>query len=322
MALENLDDIYAKRRPPLLFIILGLVALVLVIGLLVPKKGAPEAEEPAPTGSEAPAVAEAAPAPAALPAPAEPLVEGSLTQADFDRLVANAKALQDEGKVYEARDLYWEALPGAGSAYAPAIEAALGALNIELFTTARPGPDKVDYVVKSGDALSAIASRYVCPALLIQKCNGITDPTRIQPGKRLLFPNHPNFSVLVSKSKNTLVLSIDGKFFKKYVVGTGKNSSTPAGTFKIKDRIEHPEWWTEGGKVVPYGDPANILGTHWLALEATGETPRVTSYGIHGTWENASLGKQSSAGCVRMKNEDVAELFMLLPRGTPVQIVE
>ena len=74
--------------------------------------------------------------------------------------------------------------------------------------------------------------------------------------------------------------------------------------------------------MIPYGDPANILGTHWLALEPTGDTPRVSGYGIHGTWDDTSIGKQSSAGCVRMRNSDVEELYVLLPRGTPVLIVE
>ena len=105
-------------------------------------------------------------------------------------------------------------------------------------------------------------------------------------------------------------------------LGTGQNAKTPAGTLVVKDKIEHPDWWSDGGKVIPYGDPANVLGTHWLALEATGETPRVSGYGIHGTWDDTTLGKQSSAGCVRMSNADVRELFLFLPRQTPVTIVE
>ena len=154
------------------------------------------------------------------------------------------------------------------------------------------------------------------------EANGIKDPTRIRPGQRLVFPDHPAFAVRVSKSLNTLELTLGGKFFKKYVVGTGQNAKTPAGTFVVKDKIEHPDWWSDGGKVIPYGDPANVLGTHWLALEATGETPRVSGYGIHGTWDDTTLGRQSSAGCVRMSNADVRELFLFLPRQTPVTIVE
>ena len=119
-------------------------------------------------------------------------------------------------------------------------------------------------------------------------------------------------------------LTVDGKAgpaTQRVLYGTGANAKTPSGTWKMVDREEHPGWWKDG-RLIPYGDPENILGTHWLALEATGETPRVSGYGIHGTWDDTTLGKQSSAGCVRMSNADVRELFLFLPRQTPVTIVE
>ena len=59
----------------------------------------------------------------------------------------------------------------------------------------------------------------------------------------------------------------------------------------------------------PYGDPENILGTHWLGLNVPG-------YGIHGTWDTNSIGKQATAGCIRLLNDDIAELYTILPVGT------
>ena len=43
-------------------------------------------------------------------------------------------------------------------------------------------------------------------------------------------------------------------------------------------------------------------------------------FGIHCTWEPDTVGKASSAGCVRMKNEDVEELYSLVKEGTVVHI--
>jgi lipoprotein-anchoring transpeptidase ErfK/SrfK len=43
---------------------------------------------------------------------------------------------------------------------------------------------------------------------------------------------------------------------------------------------------------------------------------------IHGTHDFADLGKPGSHGCIRMKNQDVAELFDLVPPYTPVEIRE
>ena len=87
------------------------------------------------------------------------------------------------------------------------------------------------------------------------------------------------------------------------------------GVFKLVDTIEHPTWVPAGGKAIPYGDPGNLLGTHWLALDRPG-------YGLHGTWEPESIGSQSSAGCVRLLNEEIEELYSILPKGTVVTIVE
>ncbi|MNW66472.1 putative L,D-transpeptidase YkuD [compost metagenome] len=45
-----------------------------------------------------------------------------------------------------------------------------------------------------------------------------------------------------------------------------------------------------------------------------------TNYAIHGTNEPDSIGKDESLGCIRMKREDVEELFAMVPMGTKVQI--
>ena len=42
---------------------------------------------------------------------------------------------------------------------------------------------------------------------------------------------------------------------------------------------------------------------------------------IHGTSDEASIGKPSSHGCIRMKNDDIIELFDLLSVGTKVVLI-
>ena len=133
---------------------------------------------------------------------------------------------------------------------------------------------------------------------------GTASAVRLSPGK---------FAVIVSKSANELTLTDNGKFFKRYKVGTGQFSKTPVGEFKITSRIANPPWWRSDGKTVPFGDPENILGTHWLGLD-------VPRYGIHGTWETNSIGKAATAGCIRLLNNDVAELYAILTENTPVAI--
>ncbi len=328
MQIETLEELGGRprRRAPLLLLALGIVVAGSAVAWSLLRGGRGETAAAEPAGTPVPAAADGAAETGteASAAPAQPAPEATdaLSGDAVREAVAAAKTLEAQGKAWNARETLLAVLDDAPAALRPELEATLGRLADAIYLTPRPAPGKVEYAVKPGDSLSNIASAHVCPVAFIMKANGIADPSRIRPGQRLVFPDRPKFEVRVSKTANTLLLLLDGKFYKRYVVGTGRDARTPTGTFRIRDRIEHPEWWSESGKTIPYGDPENVLGTHWLALEATGDTPRVSGYGIHGTWDDSSLGKQSSAGCVRMANKDVEELFTLLPRGTPVVITE
>ncbi|MCX5714227.1 MAG: L,D-transpeptidase [Candidatus Omnitrophica bacterium] len=63
------------------------------------------------------------------------------------------------------------------------------------------------------------------------------------------------------------------------------------------------------------GSADNLLGTRWLGIDLPG-------YGIHGTVDPSSLGKQVTQGCVRMANSDAEELYSIVPTGTEVTIVD
>ena len=65
------------------------------------------------------------------------------------------------------------------------------------------------------------------------------------------------------------------------------------------------------------GGPDNPLGARALYLFADG---RDTLYRIHGTNEPHTIGKAVSSGCIRMLNQDVAELFERVMPGTVVHV--
>lgn len=200
------------------------------------------------------------------------------------------------------------------------LETLLGQLNIELVLSQAPMPEKEEYVVRPGDSLERIARKFKTTVDLIKKSNALQRPV-LHPGDRLrIFKG--TFTLVISKSRNDLVLKANDRFFKRYRVGTGKFGTTPVGTFVITEKIEQPPWWRPDGKMIPYGDKENVLGTRWLSLQATGTTDAVRGYGLHGTWEPETIGRQSSAGCVRLLNSEVEELFLLVPIGTSVVITE
>ena len=230
----------------------------------------------------------------------------------MDRSLAEARKLVATGELPTARAALLAYLDGKPSdAGRKEAEDLLSAIAIPLVFNPWPMPGKVDYAVQAGDSLERISRQFDVSQELIRRGNRISN-TVVRLGQRLRILNTP-FSVVVDKSDNTLTVLMDGRFFKRYRVGTGQFSTTPTGTFKVTGRVAKPTWYRADGKEVPFGDKDNLLGTHWISLD-------IPHYGIHGTWDPATIGRQSSQGCIRLLNEDVEELFILLKDGTPVVI--
>ncbi|MCX8128791.1 MAG: L,D-transpeptidase [Clostridia bacterium] len=114
------------------------------------------------------------------------------------------------------------------------------------------------------------------------------------------FITRATYKITINTGTRTLTLYKDGKWFKSYPVAVGKPSTpTPKGNFTIVNKAYKP-----GG---PFGE-------RWLGLNKPG-------YGIHGTNNPGSIGKAVSNGCVRLYNNDIIELYNLVPIGTAVTIM-
>lgn len=185
-------------------------------------------------------------------------------------------------------------------------------INIKLLFSPVLTPKSVLYEIKPGDTLTRIAREFKTTPELLRKANAISDD-RIRPGRKLKVWTSP-FSVVVDKSQNSLILKSDEEVIKTYIVSTGANNSTPTGTFKIVNKLANPTWFKTGAAIPPES-PENILGTRWMGFDLAG-------YGIHGTTEPQSLGRQVTQGCVRMANPEVEELYTIIPVGTEVTIVD
>jgi lipoprotein-anchoring transpeptidase ErfK/SrfK len=116
----------------------------------------------------------------------------------------------------------------------------------------------------------------------------------------------------VSVSERTLRV-IDGEeVVKSYQVAVGQSAHpTPKGRFSIRRIIWNPRWvppnagWARGKTPKEPGDPNNPMGRVKLFFSEP-------DYYIHGTENQASLGRAESHGCVRMANSDVVELAQLV----------
>lgn len=128
-----------------------------------------------------------------------------------------------------------------------------------------------------------------------------------------------NWFITINKTNRILTVYNKGLVLKKYPVALGKDSTTtPNYKFTIINKIKDPAWGGMGGRFKPIrgGAPNNPLGKRWLGLSRD----KYTGYGIHGNSSPFSVGKNISAGCIRMINEDVEEIFEYIPAKTKVWV--
>jgi L,D-transpeptidase ErfK/SrfK len=116
--------------------------------------------------------------------------------------------------------------------------------------------------------------------------------------------------VVVSIPDRKLALLENDQVVGIYPVAVGASvSPSPVGTFTIVNRVSNPTYY-KPGKIVGPGR-ANPIGTRWIGLSAKG-------YGIHGTDAPASIGFAKSHGCIRLRNQDVEQLFARVRSGDVV----
>ncbi|BEU88007.1 hypothetical protein TAMA11512_14710 [Selenomonas sp. TAMA-11512] len=124
-----------------------------------------------------------------------------------------------------------------------------------------------------------------------------------------------NYKILINIPARSLALYEGEERVRLYPVALGKPyTQTPVGYYKIRTKEKNPSWIDPGNpKNVIYSGPTNPLGYRWMQIQG--------NYGIHGTNKPSSIGKFDSNGCIRLKEEQVEELFDLVKIGTPVEIM-
>jgi lipoprotein-anchoring transpeptidase ErfK/SrfK len=108
----------------------------------------------------------------------------------------------------------------------------------------------------------------------------------------------------------------------RYGVGVGREGFTWSGVQTITHKAEWPDWHPPAQMIArqPYlprfmaGGPGNPLGARAMYLGSS-------EYRIHGTNDPSTIGKFVSSGCIRLTNEDVADLFSRVDVGTRVVVL-
>lgn len=138
-------------------------------------------------------------------------------------------------------------------------------------------------------------------------------------------PHKPGTLIVDTNARYLYHVQSDG-FARRYGVGVGRPGFEWAGTHKVTRKAEWPDWRPpkemrerarRQGQFLPVhmeGGPANPLGARALYLGST-------LYRIHGSNEPWTIGRAVSSGCIRMRNEDVIELYERVGVGTKVIVI-
>lgn len=179
---------------------------------------------------------------------------------------------------------------------------------------ARPSAANPDVNVRSVSASrGAREVRYrMDPSLLPQE---VAYPTQEAPG-----------TIVIDTTQNFLYLVEGNGKARRYGVGTGKPGFEWAGVHKITNKREWPDWRPPAamikreaarGHYLPAhmeGGPDNPLGARALYIGST-------EYRIHGTNQPWTIGGAVSSGCIRMRNQDVVDLYERVPVGAKVVVI-
>ena len=142
----------------------------------------------------------------------------------------------------------------------------------------------------------------------------------------------------ISIRRQRLVLKRGRKVVRNYPISSSRfglgseegSLKTPLGQFRIAEKIGHG---AAPGTIFksrvplqpddPLPDTDDLITSRILWLDGLDEdnaNTRERFIYIHGTKHEDRIGTPDSHGCIRMRNEDVIELFDLVEEGTPVVI--
>ena len=225
-----------------------------------------------------------------------------------------AAQLRQEGKLTEARDAFIAFIQKyPAGLHAEEARDLLGEANVDILLSRYPSPEKTEYVVKSGDVLAKISRKLKTTPELIMRMNNMSG-TMLHIGERLLI-SHPDFSILIQRKANLVVLLNRGVFFKQYHVREAKLS--PKQPSKITAKVAETMAW-KGGKRVGLGSKDYSSSTRWIRFAGA---PGYTLYSMPDS-AHPNLDQPPPPVGLGLTATDVEELSSLVNNRTPVTITD
>ena len=223
-----------------------------------------------------------------------------------------AAKLRQDGKLPEARaalTAFVQKYPT--SPHADEAKDLLGEINIGIFLSRTPSPEKEEYIVKGGDVINKVAHKTKTTPELIMRMNNMST-TMLHIGEHLLI-SHPDFALVVQRKQNLLTVLNHGGFFKQYHV---KELKLPGrASSKVQTKVTQVMAWRDG-KQVGFGTKEFIGSTRWIRLGSQ-------SYTIYAVPDAAhQVVQQPPPQGIGLAAADVEELSSLVNKQTAVTITD
>jgi LysM repeat protein len=224
-----------------------------------------------------------------------------------------AAKLRQEGKLPEARAALTSFIQKyPNGLHVEEAKDLLGEINVEIFLSRTPSPEKQEYVVRSGDVLAKIAHKVKSTPELIMRMNNL-NTTMLRVGEKLLI-SHPDFSLVIQRKAKLVVLLDKGAFFKQYHVQEVKLS--PKQPARTVTKVAEVMAW-KGGKRIGFGTKEYAGSTRWIRLSTPGYILYSVPDGAHPNVDQPPPGSG-----LAMAASDVEELSSLVSGHTTVTITE
>ena len=165
------------------------------------------------------------------------------------------------------------------------------------------------------------------PQVMQQQSYGAPDQSRAfdprYEKQEVAYDGHEHAGTLVVDTPNKFLYLVQGNGRAlRYGIGVGKPGFTWSGTKTITAKREWPDWTPPAEMLVRRpdlprhmeGGPENPLGARAMYLGSS-------LYRIHGSNEPWTIGTNVSSGCIRMRNQDVIDLYGRVNVGTKVVVL-
>lgn len=201
-------------------------------------------------------------------------------------------------------------------------------------TPATPAPlapivgEEQSHLVEPGETVLDVAYRHRLGFDNVQRLNPrvkvwIPDPgTIVRLPTRMILPDGPQRGLVINVPEMRLYDFTRPGEPEVLAIAIGDEvDPSLLGELRIGAKRENPAWHVpksilaekpELPPVVPPG-PDNPLGTRWMTIGST-------SYGVHGTNNPWSIGREATHGCIRLYDDEMERLYARTPSGTRLRL--